>query len=360
LTVTRAIRTLLVVAISALGAIAVPRETGVEDAFRLVWRASITAQRSSDGIDSFGPSVRPIVGDTRWALIDIESGIVHAAGLRAERFAASLEGVINQSAVSPRWVVQSWSGEAIRFVENAGIPRFYGDLLVQFGDDAITVGDAALPYDATLVAFDLAAIGESGTYVATGDLRGVVTLFRFDRSTSFVVVGSSVVARDSIGPVYGIRVVELPGSDGQPAVVTVRGGAPHSVEYLIPSENRSLVRALGQTAPGAVERPVRIAADDPGVLAFSIPPFVTVWDIEADLMASIPVPRLDRIVGYGVSEEALLAGARTEEGAVILLVRRDGTATRSRTFLGVTPYLVHRSLVVLGTKETIIALERGV
>lgn len=363
----RALRFFLIVLATAFVAIAIPRESGRERALRRAWVTPIPARgRAATG--AFAPGSALIVGEEFWALIDVDTGLSRAAGLRAGRFTGTRDWFINQPLEAPRWVVQGWDGNAVRIVENFGVPRFYDDLLVRFGERLLTVslmpdGDpVTIDADVRMTAFD--AGGQTGPdrYVAIGTARGGLAMYRHELGT-LVEIGRRRIDStiSSTEPVYGIAITEVAIDEESPipALVAVHGWDTQYLELLVPEEDGRLRLVSRAALPpqDRVSHPIEIVDLGRASIAAVFNRSVAVWDFASEQLRIYSITDATRIVGGAVGDDLIILAIDRPDGSAVTIAEGDLDRPFVWSMVGSQPLYADDRRVILQVDQELVAIE---
>lgn len=357
----RALRLLLLTLSTLFVAIAFPRESGREFAIAPVWTAPVPAriQTRADHRRGIG-----IVGEDYWARIDPDTGLSPVSGLRAGRFTMFDGGFLNQSPTAPRWVVQDWSGDALRIVENRGFPRFYDDMLVQFGPreislEAIPSGDPiTLPADLRLSAFSAAVFPEIGRFVATGSIRGEIALYRLEEHAP-VRLGLRSIDSSRPAPIYAVTMIPDPDTAHAPALVALRGGTDSQLEFLMVGEEGILRSVARRTVPAdaRVVEPRAIVHLGGSVVATALLDTVALWDVREERFAFYRVEGATAVLGGTSGPQGTVVFVERRRGWAILRIETDGDTPLLWAFSSGTVVGSDRGRVIVQAGSEIIAIE---
>lgn len=359
----RALRILLLIVTTVFIAIAIPRESGRERSIAVVWAAPVPARvRNPENYSQ--NHVVGVVGKDYWALIDPDTGLSPVSGLKAGRFTMFDGGYINQSPVVPRWVVQDWNGAALRIVENAGVPRFYADMLVQFGARAVTIatmpsGDpVTVPGDVRLSAFAAAFTPDLGRFFVTGTIRGEVALYRLEERAP-VRLSRRVIDSSRPEPIYAAGLLVDDRSAAAPTLVALHGSSRQYLEVMEVADEgslRSLTR-LEVPARMRVKGPTEIVDLGDFTVATALRDSVAVWNVREDRFTPYPIAGVTRLVGGGVESDHTTIVVERERGWAMLLVERDAPEPYLWMFSTGTVLGISRGRVLVQVADDVIAIE---
>lgn len=365
----RVLRLFLLIVATTFVVIAIPRESGRERAVRRIWTAPIPAHiHSAETVENAGTLA--IVGEGFWALIDPDTGLSPVSGFPVGRFAMFPDGFINQPPGSPRWVVQRWNGDVLRIVENTGIPRFFDDMLVQFGEFEISVvpmpeGDpVSVPADVRLTAFTATNLPGAGRFVATGTARGGIVLYDVtDRS--LLRLGEESVQGSRPEPVYALAIVP-PGDDSaddegvpEPGLVALGGLEPQHLVFLAPGNGLRLQtqRRIEIPAGAEVREPTDIAYLGESTVAVALRDSIAIWDTDADRLDRYEIDGARRIVGGSVDRNRTVVAVVRDTGWVVLFAESGSEAPRIWSYTTGTVLAVDQGHVIIRVGADLIAIE---
>jgi len=367
--VIRVLRLFLLIVATTFVVIAIPRESGRERAVRRIWTAPIPAHIHSVETPENAETLA-IVGADFWSLIDPNTGLSPVSGLPVGRFAMFPDGFINQPPGSPRWVVQRWNGDVLRIVENTGVPRFFDDMLVQFGESDISVvpmpeGDpVSVPADVRLTAFTATNFPGSGRFVATGTARGGIVLYGVTDQT-LLRLGEESIHDSRPEPVYALAIVP-PGDDvaddqgaREPGLVALGGLEPQHLAFLAPENGLRLQtqRRVDIPAGAEVREPTDIVYLGESTVAVALRDSIVIWDTGADRLVRYEIDGARRIIGGSVDRNRTVVAVARDTGWVVLFTESGSEAPRIWSYTTGTVLAVDQGRVITRVGSDLIAIE---